>query len=86
MKQYTLHIGDVFGRDFALVDDDGNKIEGVYEFTLRGAVNEPMTAEVYLHPGAVNAKVVVGGVNFTCPNCTDTVYHECEAQTLGGRA
>ena len=85
MKRYTLHTSDPMGSDFALVDEDGNKIEGVYEFVLRGEVNEPMRAEIYLIPQGVNAAIFVGEVNFTCPSCGDIVYHKCEPQTLSGQ-
>lgn len=84
MKTYTLHSSDAFGRDFAIVDAEGNKIEGIYEFIVRGEVGAPISAEIYLRPMAANTQVVLREVNFTCPNCGDTVFHECEQQTLGG--
>lgn len=71
--------------DFVLVDEDGNKIEGIYEFVVRGSVNEVLTAEIYLVPQGLNVKLRVGSVNFTCPACSELVYHECEPQTLSGQ-
>lgn len=85
MKTYKLQSSDILGRDFSLVDSEGNKVEGVYEFIVRGEANNgPIVAEVYLRPVATNMSVHLREVNFKCPNCGDEVSHECESQTFGG--
>jgi hypothetical protein len=82
MKVYTLHTRDPMGKDFAIVDEDGNKIENVVSFWVRGEAGALIEAELTIVPLAANMKVVVNSIEFICPNCGDSTSHTCES-TLG---
>lgn len=84
MKTYALYSGDVFGRDFALVDEDGNKLEGVIELTVRAYAGDVVKAEVTIPADRLNMKVALAEVTAVCPSCGDGFTHQCEPQTLGG--
>lgn len=85
MREFILHIGDPLGHDFALVDSDGNKIEGITSFYLRGSYGEPVQLEVDIIPQGVNAKVILGSVTLICPACSESFDHDCNGGTLGGK-
>lgn len=83
MKIWTLSATDAFATDFVLVDEDGNKMEGVMSADISMAKNEVTRITIELVPGAATVKGVIDGVYFCCPNCGDSVNHQCESQTLG---
>lgn len=85
MKTYTVFTSDPLGRDFAVIDSEGNKIENVTEFTIRGRTGDVVTLELEMMGVAANVQAVLTDVNMICPNCTDTVFHTCEQQTMGGK-
>jgi hypothetical protein len=78
MKVWTLSATDIFARDFVLIDDDGNKIEGVISADVSMAAKEVTRIVIEIAPGAATIKGVMDGFHTSCPNCGDLVSHECE--------
>lgn len=83
MRQLTIHSDGYGGQGTVILDEDGNKIEGVFSATIYMEANRINEVTLEVQAAKTVVKATLKEVNFICPLCEDRVEHKCEEE-LGG--
>lgn len=77
-KVYTIFTSDPTSTDFAMMDENGKKVDNITSYTIRGGFNELTTIDVEMVGVAANVQAGLAEVTFTCPGCEMITTHECK--------
>lgn len=84
MKRLNIY-SDGYGTGTVVIDEDGNKIEGVVEAIIRIEPQDVVRVELTIMAPKLNiASAVPETVWLICPVCEEQHSHECQPNTLGG--
>lgn len=82
-RTVTIH-SDGTGPGTVIIDEDGNKLEGVLDVTIRMHAGEYNTADLEIIAPQTQVQAKVDEVSFLCPVCEEYQTHQCHPATLSG--
>lgn len=82
-KRVTIH-SDGTGPGTIIIDESGNKLEGVISATVRMNAGEYNTVDLEVMAPATQVSGKVDSTSFMCPVCEEYVSHDCRPATLSG--
>lgn len=85
MKKITVY-SDGYGAGTYLIDEDGNRLEGVFRATIELEANQASELHISMYTPNVTSEAYLKSVSWTCKGCGGDVSHDCSdtPQTLGG--
>lgn len=83
MKTVTIH-SDGTGPGTVIIDENGNKLNGVIEATIRLAAGDYNTVDLEIIAPEVQITAAVDETSFLCPICEEYQSHQCQPNTLSG--